>query len=285
MVADEALAAAGEAHDEALAAQTDPTRTKTLRGKYAQRLRGRYGEIIRLIFEAVRDRDVLGLKTEALATPAPNFDFKSLDEKADGFAEWIEGALDDEVFSLVERDGNQYIKSATQRGIKQAQTDMRQAGYDVPDEDPARLMYTPVHSEKAQLLYSRNYRELQGINQAVGKEISRELTDGLTEGRGVPEIARSLADRVDKVGKTRATTLAHTEIIHAHAEAKLDTYERLGLDEVAAQVEISTAGDRRVCDLCRALKGRKLPIDEARALIPRHPRCRCTWKPITKVST
>jgi len=138
----------------------------------------------------------------------------------------------------------------------------------------------PVHRDKLQLLYTRNFQALEGITDAVDKEVSRVLTQGLAEGVNPREAARRITDRVDKIGKTRATTLARTEIINAHAEGTLDRFERMGVDEVGVKAEWQTAGDSRVCPICASLEGSTFTIDEARGKLPAHPRCRCAFLPV-----
>lgn len=51
---------------------------------------------------------------------------------------------------------------------------------------------------------------------------------------------------------------------------------------VGGLVRVKTAGDNKVCKVCRAI-ARKGPykINKARALIPAHPRCRCVFVPVT----
>ena len=75
--------------------------------------------------------------------------------------------------------------------------------------------------------------------------------------------------------------IARTEVIAAHAEGQLDAYSVLGVKQVKVQAEWLTAGDDLVCPLCADLDGEVMSIDEARGLIPRHPLCRCAWKPVT----
>ena len=100
------------------------------------------------------------------------------------------------------------------------------------------------------------------------------------------QIARRLTDRVDKIGKTRATAFARTESINAHTTATLQRYEQLGVEEVGVEpeVRIETAGDAAVCEQCQDAAGRgPWPIDEFRQSPyrpPLHVNCRCTVLPV-----
>jgi GNAT superfamily N-acetyltransferase len=67
--------------------------------------------------------------------------------------------------------------------------------------------------------------------------------------------------------------------IRAHAEGQLTALEAAGVEQVSAAAEYDTTGDGKVCPKCRPLDGVVLTVPEARGMIPRHPRCRCAWKP------
>ena len=90
-----------------------------------------------------------------------------------------------------------------------------------------------------------------------------------------------MTKNIEGLTRTRAIVIARTEVIAAHAEGQLDSYERLGIQEVQVQAEWMTAGDNRVCPECETLEGATLTVTEARGLIPRHPQCRCAWVPVT----
>lgn len=264
-------------HNEALA-QEDPTRTATLRKRYAQKLRGKYAGINTVLREAVANRDIFGLSSDALATPPPRFNFGRRDQKVEEFVEWLRQQQENDVLGVISRGDNKYVRHAYRRGAKDAGVRLRQQGVDVPD-GVETFIGLPETQEKLQLLYTRNFRALEGITDEVAKQISRELTDGLAAGRGPRDIARDLSDRVDSIGKTRATVMARTEIVRSHAAGTIDRYSREGVGEVVGKAEFSTAGDARVCEICAGLNGNVYELDDARGMIPRHPSCRCAWLP------
>ncbi|RPI64644.1 MAG: phage head morphogenesis protein, partial [Planctomycetaceae bacterium] len=76
------------------------------------------------------------------------------------------------------------------------------------------------------------------------------------------------------------TTLARTEIIHAHAESTLNRFEEFGIDGVMGQAEWSTSGDGLVCPRCAAVGGKIYSLSDARGMLPMHPNCRCAWLPV-----
>ena len=256
----------------------DPSRTKTLRNKYARNLRGGFSRINTVIREAVGERDIFGLSRDALASQPRDFTFARDDQKVDRFVEWLEKAQRDDVLTVIDRNENTYIKSAYRRGVKNAQQDLRRQGVDVGGEF-GDVFNQPIHQEKAQALFTRNFRELRGVTEAVDQAVSRELADALLEGANPRETARRITDRVDSIGKTRASTLARTEILNSHNEAFLTRTEQvLGEDaEVEVLAEILTAGD--ACDICEPRHGETMTLKEARADGPPwHPNCKCTYR-------
>jgi len=136
----------------------------------------------------------------------------------------------------------------------------------------------PASREKVKLLASRTFTDLKGVTDQMAARISHTLVDGLTKGDNPRVIARELAKQVD-VSKSRAQTIARTEIIRVHAEGQLDAFERMGVTELGVMAEWSTAEDARVCKLCRPLDGVVLKVEEAHGLLPRHVNCRCAFVP------
>lgn len=299
------MSSSAHSHGGEALARTDPTRTTTLRELYAQKLRGRFDALNTAIRDGIVDRDIFGLSGESLQAapiddPQP-FRFETDDRKLEEFMAWLRRQLDRGVLRVIARNDNVYIQDAYRAGLRHAERELRKAGVEVPEAEIEATFNLPVHQEAVGLLYTRNYEALRGINEEVARQISRELADGFAQGQSPRDIARSLTDRVDKIGKTRATTLARTEVINAHSTSTLNRYEELGVDEVAIQAEWRTAGDRRVCPICKALQARgPVTIQEAREgsfryeagedeppslsgtyarKPPAHPNCRCAFLP------
>lgn len=138
----------------------------------------------------------------------------------------------------------------------------------------------PETVSKVKMLARAALNELKGVTQVMSTQMKRVLVEGLARGDNPKTIARLMVDRVDKIGITRARTIARTEIIKVHAESQLDAMESMGGTEVGFMAEWSTAGDDRVCPLCAPLEATVMKIREARGLLPRHPNCRCAYLPI-----
>lgn len=131
-------------------------------------------------------------------------------------------------------------------------------------------------SERVRLLSLRLESELKSVTTEMSQRIARQLLDGLDRGYKPSTIARSIVNTVDGIGKQRAILIAQTETVRAHAEGQLDAMEELGVQQIKAAVEWDVGN--APCELCAPMDGVVLSPQEARGMIPRHPRCKCSWK-------
>lgn len=122
----------------------------------------------------------------------------------------------------------------------------------------------------------RNLSALRGITDEMNKQIIRELTDGVQLGESIPKLAARLTDRVDKIGKTRATMMARTETINAFTQGAELRYAQAGIKTL----EWLTAHDSRTCNDCLELDGKQFSIKSAHVRPPLHPNCRCSLLPV-----
>lgn len=271
----------------------DPTNTTTIRRAFEADMMRRFKRLRRSIMETIVKNDAFGLRGAPVANePGRQFQFAfpRASDKVSSFMEWLYAEQAASVLevqrgaplrSAAERAwSNVYIDSAYQRGIRQAGQELRAAGANVSDRYLDTAFNLPVHADRVGLIYTRVYSDLKGVTDAMDAQISRVLAQGLAEGLGPMEMARNIVDRVDRIGITRARTIARTEVIAAHAEASLNSYEEAGLEGVAVSAEFVTVGDNAVCPECEDLEGKTFLIDEARGMIPVHPNCRCAFIPV-----
>jgi len=250
-----------------------------------------------LIWQTVVVNDALYLDTEhglrilGRKGPGKKYDWPiDLDGKTTAFIEWLQDAIDDGVLGIEVREGNRiiarnawqnlYVRSAYSRAVEAATRALQRAGLDVGSTGLEAVFGAAIHADTLALLYTRNFRLLNGITDAMSAAISRELTMGLAQGLGAREVASMLNQQVEKIGIRRALVLARTEMIHAYAEASLNRYQEFGIKGVTAMVEFATTGGEGVCAVCADLDKRQFTIDEARGVIPVHPNCRCAWLPV-----
>lgn len=282
----------------------DPTRTLTLRKAFVADMDRRFNALKKLIQQSIVDNDCFGLVTPATTFSAlavatqGQFRFERTAAKVEAFMRWLQEQEKAGVLELVQKSrigapvealwANIYIDTAYQRGIRRGRAELRKQGVDIPTfgdrqlRDPVIAAFNqPIHADRVGLIYSRVFSDLKGITSAMDTQISRVLAQGLAEGRGPRELARVINDRVDKIGITRARTLARTEVVRAHHAANVQEYRNAGLEGVTVMVEWSTAG-YNVCPVCQPLQGKKFTLDEIEFMIPKHPNCRCVAIPIVE---
>ncbi|WP_330633709.1 hypothetical protein [Halocatena halophila] len=308
----------------------DPTRTQTLRERYSSRLRGGYGAINAQLRKDISERDVFGLDengNEQLAVPTNppnaggNFDPEPLavsgdtrlSRQVEAFITWLHRQQRRGVLGPISRQYNSWLVEAYNRGVTQAGTDLRQLGVEPADVPSSRRNQTIDEAT------ARHYTNLEGVIGAVETETSKELNEALIAGVAAYLLLRRLTDRIKKIGKTRASTHAHSAVVRTYNEGLLDRYEASGVQRVGAEIELEvsdpsrlspedttsssreskrekivrwlTAGDLKVCPECRALQGRTWPISEIRAgkaplpVRDTHYRCRCRLVPDIRDAT
>lgn len=275
----------------------DPTRTAGLRRSYGAELRRRLERLKHLIWQTVVMHDALYLDTRhdlrVLGRKGPGKKYEwpiDLDGKTTAFIEWLQDVVDDDVLGIEVSEGNRvvarsawqnlYVRSAYSRAIEAATQALQRSGLDVGATGLEAVFGAAIHADTLAMLYTRNFRLLSGITDAMAAGISRELTMGLAQGLGAREVAALLNKQVEGIGIRRALVLARTEMVHAYSEASLNRYQEFGIKGVTAMVEFSTSGDDKVCDDCAHLEKRGFTIVDARGVIPVHPNCRCAWLPV-----
>jgi SPP1 gp7 family putative phage head morphogenesis protein len=283
--------------------QVDPTRTLGIRNAFSADLGRRFRALKGAINRSLVDNDALGLKPpprpvmlqEVSGLGVRQFAFETDAQKVVGFMDWLQDQVDAGILEIQEgqRIGdaidtawtNVYIERSYKQGIERARSEMIKAGYPVPPIEAIAggvnaVFNAPVHADRVGVVYSRTFRDLKGITDAMDQQISQVLAQGIAEGKGPRAIAREINKRVDKIGITRSRTLARTEVVRAHHVATIQEYENAGVLGVTVKAEFTTAGDDRVCAQCAALAGRVFTLKEARGIIPVHPNDRCVMLPV-----
>lgn len=261
------------------ASRYDPTKTNAIRVHFERELVRRF----RALAKEARDyfmEDRLRLSTNASR------------DKVSEFMGWLRRAQDRGILETSTgvssgraKWSDLYIRSAYQRGLKQAYGSLKAEGIQVADKWVDGAFFRPIHADRAGLIYTRAYTELEGITRAVDTRLSGILSQGIIEGIGPMDIAGRIVEGIESVGITRARVLARTEVIRAHAEATLNSYEEAGIEGVDVVSEFSTSLDNKVCPKCAGLEGKQYSVEEARGVIPVHPNCRCSWIPVVTEAT
>ena len=297
----------------------DPTRTTVLRNAFAHEMRKRFCALTRVIWQAVFEDDVFGLRAgfyQELTSPGRQaFVFPRSADKVSAFMTWLQGQVDIGILEVRELaqvgigvEGawtNKYIYDSYKRGVIRARYELQKAGFNVPGIDATGgieiSLSTPFHIDRLGLLYTRTFSGLQGITASMDTQISRVLAQGIADGDNPRLLARKLISTINGTGmgdlaitdtlgrfipaQRRAEMLARTEIIRAHHQATIQEYRNWAVEGVYIQAEWMTAGDDRVCNECWGqvgngdLPGGYYSLDVIEKMIPLHPQCRCIALP------
>lgn len=260
----------------------DPTRTLSLRRKFAQTIGAAYGLLRIQIKKAVIDEDGFGLKSPNITTNT-RFVFETTSGKVSAFKDWLQEQIEEGILRI---DSDGFVESSYKKAVERSYIDVKKLAKDslAPDVfaegQKAQFLQSTfsasITQEQLELIFTRTYDNLKGVTDEMGRKMSQTLARGLADGLSPRNIARDLTDILDG-DKKRALRVARTEMINAYAEGQLDTYEQLGIDKVGVLAEWITANDP--CPRCASAATKVYTIKAARGLIPLHPNCRCAWAP------
>jgi len=119
----------------------DPTRTTTLRMMFVRAMRRRFAELVRVVRQAVDERDCFGLREGTIPQTIPQtmkltppvsgeFAFVRSSQKVDAFMRWLDRQVEKGILEITELPQvgigigeawtNKYIADAYQRGVIRA---------------------------------------------------------------------------------------------------------------------------------------------------------------------
>lgn len=289
--------------------RVDPTRTGLIRGRFVAELVTRFRRLKEAVIDFLVTQDALALepansfttvrKLLGLAAPQRRqYAFQTDIQKLDTFNEYFRQKVEEEILrsvpgTFLPPQGSlasgpwmtRFIELAYKRGMAAAVASAQASGQPVKGifgqqlsfEEFVQQTFDPLKSSKVQMLATRSFESLKGVTGDMAGRMNRILAQGMMDGTSVRKIAKQMTEEIDGLTRSRAMTIARTEIIHAHAEGQLDSFEELGIEELNMKVEWTTAGDDHVCPLCAKQAGKTFTIAKARGLIPLHPNCRCAW--------
>jgi SPP1 gp7 family putative phage head morphogenesis protein len=296
----------------------DPTNTEGIRKRFLSAVRQRFralrGHIRRLVgyefdaFEIATDggRDIPDDIPEG---SDDIFRFPTTDEKLAAFRDWIDEWSRENVLEEVPRqdlkDGQHwtgtFVRAAYVRGYEQAGERLQNAGLDTGDPDGSVVFNLPTSRRQLRELYTRSFRELQGITSDMGEQISQALAEDIDKGLNPKETARRITKEVRGIQRTRAEVLARTETINSYTTATIRRYEQSGIESVMGQAEFQTAEDERVCPICESINRTEFLLERVKSDTfdfesgedqpdslsgeypirpPVHPNCRCVLLPV-----
>lgn len=135
------------------------------------------------------------------------------------------------------------------------------------------------YEEATELIVEESAERIQALTNDINSWAADEVSQVIRRKGSIKQIKAALKEVFERIIKAKAKLYVSDIIVGTHAEGMLDAYEDLGVEQVGVRAEWLTAQDDKVCPLCKRHEGLTYRIDEARGLIPLHPRCRCTWIP------
>lgn len=150
------------------------------------------------------------------------------------------------------------------------------------------LIKTSEDTEALTYLRDMELDIVEGAINEVTTKMKTQIRLGIQSKEGIPEIVKRLESNVKgsvgSIYKNRFNVIARTAIARAMSEGRLKGYERSRVvDRVQALVGLGP-DEARLC--ASALGGSEgglgkiMTIDEAKAIIPIHPNCTCSWIPV-----
>lgn len=282
------------ATDAAATARRDPTGTLPLRNRFKRDLDQRFGKLKRLAAEAIAT-GIVGPATPASIAHSAMQAQRSLPggDEVKHFAAWIDEAMRQVVLG---GDGGWTAPFIAAAAVMAQARAGKLIGRDVVVDD-----------KRTKHLASLTVTELQGVCEAVSQQTTRVLAHALLTHWKPGKIARTVCERIDKVGRTRSRMVAEYMVVKAFSAATLDAFRSAGIGKVGTLAErvkvkqtahgkvlakdrerspdlelteVITAGDNDVCPICEDISDDgPYDIDEAEDLIPAHSGCRCAFVP------
>lgn len=270
--------------------EVGPTQVEGLQREYRVELERRFRKLRGVIRETVDTNDALRLREDRTNAdtvrshgvddiwPRDQFPFRQRTAKKIAFQNQLREWLDQGILEVVGEDSIEagehfsgtYVRSSYGEGVRWANQQLRGQGISVGEFGEAALEPTfnqPIHTDQLEQLYTRNYRALEDITSDLDQTLSRELSRGLIDGENPRTIANRLTKETRTIQRTRARTLARTELLHSHNQAALNRYQEYGVSRVRI-----LGSDP--CEICAPYVGNDYPMDNLpRGGPPFHPNC------------
>lgn len=265
----------------------DPTHTTLIRVAFLREMR----EIYALL---KADMDEILLASEGFSF---NVDWKfwkgfSPAEKIKQASAWLEEKVKERFFRKEKMDEawfQKHVYKAYDKGVFNAEVSLTKAGR---MKSAVRRAFAKLFpsvrkaSETKAVLVEKAKEDLSAHAASVLKELKSIVSEQVIREASPTDLSNLLKSKLQVAFTKQATLFVESTVIRAHAEGQLDLFEEWGETSVFVEAEFvfTTMQDDRVCPNCRKLEGQQFGIEEARWLIPMHPRCRCRWRVSKKKS-
>ena len=116
-----------------------------------------------------------------------------------------------------------------------------------------------------------------GNTEKLANYLNTDVAQGFARGDSYQRIMKQMKERFESVSRNDMYRLIYTEGTYVMAEATIKPFE-----EDFEEYKISTAGDSKVCPVCRKVSEKVFKISERKAGVnfpPFHAWCRCSFVP------
>lgn len=240
---------------------TDPTGTRKLRARYTASINGRLRRVKAQVRKMLIKDGLLNTEEFRRATTLQR-------------SRLLTARIDLFLNELVDLNPEPHLLRAYRKAIRDTAKDVGRKAR-LPEIEGSQLS---TYSRARRVAF--NKQALRKMAGDLHTDIQKAVLDAYDENPNIRgrQMAKVVTDRVDTTGVVRAKVIANTEVIATYADGALDYATEEGYAEVEAEVEFTTAGDRKVCPLCRPMSGSRYTVAEARGILPVHPNCRCRWR-------
>ncbi|WP_337019744.1 minor capsid protein [Oceanobacillus massiliensis] len=107
------------------------------------------------------------------------------------------------------------------------------------------------------------------------KSLRSEIVRGIRDGESIDKVSRRIGKQFDSKAY-ESQRLMETEMARVIESAQDQVYKD---SDVLEKVQYLATLEQNTCDECAALDGNIYSVDENKPIIPRHPKCRCTYAP------
>lgn len=135
--------------------------------------------------------------------------------------------------------------------------------------------FATIPIEAAVLQATEGVKRLYRYDEEFRTAASAIVEQGLIQGWGADKVAKGLRSQLG-VTKSKAETLARTEVMGSLNQGATERYQANGIDFQQLTVTPSDA----LCPFCAGRNGNIYEVGLVQ--LPLHPRCRCYWLPLKK---
>lgn len=212
---------------------TNPTGTTKIEKAYLREVSKRYASLISAIKEKLKEN------TSPLTT---NATIGMNAEQQRVFMAWLLGAIEELTGTPENNWQHEYQLQAYARALESTRASLISQGADIVLTDQeliqsqglsftatatlgSQIVAPAIHQDALEFLFTRSYESLKGWNDSLAKEVRQITFDAVKNGTGITEITDQIVERT-KVARSRAETIARTEIHQSYKESALNEVDR-----------------------------------------------------------